>query len=787
MSNKYLRKLVAKTTDTVGSVGNITGFVDTVSINDSGLVAFIGKFGSIQDLLVRDGSNQIKNLSSNFSTNSSFASGVEINNNNQVIAIDRGSGFSAIRLWDANNPGSFSTNLGTARFPSDNVDFENILSFPSLNNKSPVGQAVFAVTPKGEFPNIALATLASDSGLFGGRTYNQAILASNSGVIPAISDSGLIVARDFSTKIILQDYQLKISDVIASDIKGFTSVGLAPGISNDGNVVVFYGNYSGTGDNPLPGLQPGAGIFISIKTDSGRIIQRIAGVAGNGILDPGEKFEDNNNNGVLDPGEDTGLIGGFLTDERLGVTFTLTNDGGYGTVAYLAQDSSAQPALALFSSQFNLSSGATEPTIATSLVAKVGEQANQVSSGLTGNIQDINIYDPLNERGQTAFWVKTTTSEEAVVQANPVRKPVLLLPGIGGSFPENADFRNWLLNRGVEPDTLRPDPLQRNYDDLVETLKRAGYREGVDLFVAPYDWRLDSGPIDGVIDGKINRSAAQLTDDTYEYAVDQLGFWLEEAVKGWKSQFAGLPNSEIPELDSVDIIAHSTGGIVARTYIQSDAYGQPFQYQDDSGNNIQANLPKVDNLITVGVPNRGSSLPWNPLNNNIFGGSASLFLGSATKAAYQKVTQRGQTVAFNGDNNSPLAITPPPAGNNLDPIEFIEKYVPTLRSLLATYPFIDTLPNQKTYRSIESIDPNQRNTLLLDLNNGFDSVAQGQSPDPNIFADEVGQVTVIYGVNKPTQDAVTERDQPDYIANIGPVNIPKRTVFPIDGFLQVHN
>ncbi|MBN3942351.1 calcium-binding protein [Nostoc sp. NMS9] len=284
MSNKYLRKVVAKTTDSVSSGGNITGFLDTISINDSGLVAFIGKFGSIQDLLVGDGSNPIRNLSSNFSTNSSFAAGVEINNNNQVVAIDRGNGFSAIRLWDANNPGSFSKNLGTARFPPDNVDFENILSFPSLNNKSPVGQAVFAVTPKGEFPKIALATLASDSGLFGGRTYNQAILANNSGVRPAISDSGLIVARDFSTKIILQDYQLNITDVIASDIKGFTSVGLAPGISNDGNVVVFYGNYSGTGDDPLPGLQPGAG---NDNLNAGAGNDSLNGGAGNDSLSGG--------------------------------------------------------------------------------------------------------------------------------------------------------------------------------------------------------------------------------------------------------------------------------------------------------------------------------------------------------------------------------------------------------------------------------------------------------------------------------------------------------------------
>lgn len=783
MANKYLYKTVAKTSDSVTSGGSLTGFADTTSLNDSGLVAFIGKIGSIQDLLVGDGSNPNRNLSSNYNYNSIFASGIEINNNNQVVAVDRGDGFSAIRLWDANNPGSFSKNIGTAKYPPDFVDFENIFPFPSLNNKSPQGQVVFAVTPKGAFPNIALATLASDLGLFG-RSYNQVNLASNGGVKPAISDNGLIVTRDLNLKIILQDYQLNITDVIASDLKGFSSVGLAPGISNDGNVVVFYGNFSGTGNNLPPGLKPGVGIFASIKTNSGRIIKRIAGIAGNGILDPGEKFEDNNSNGVVDSGEDTGLIGSFAADERLGVSFNQTNNGGYGNVAYLAKDRSGQEVL--FSSQFNLSSSATEPTITTSLVTKVGEQANDVSSGLTGNIQDINIYDPINSKGQVAFWLKTTTSEEAIVQANPIRKPILLLPGIGGSLPENVNFRQWLLNRGVEPDTLRTDPILRTYDDLIRTLERAGYQRGVDLFVANYDWRLSPGPIDGTIDGRINRSAAELTDDTDEYAVDQLGFWLEQAVRGWKRQFAGLPASEIPELDSVDIIAHSTGGLVARSYIQSDAYGQPFQYQDESGNSIQANLPKVDDLIMVGVPNRGASIPWNPLNNNILNGQASLFFGFAARAAYQKVNERRETVAFNGNNNSPLAITPPPPGNNLDPIEFIEEYIPTLRSLLATYPFIDTLPNNQNYTSIESIDPSQRNTLLLDLNNGFDSVAQGQSPDPNVFADKIGQATVIYGVNAETRDSVTQRDERDFIVNLfNQVRIPRPTVLSIDRGLIV--
>ena len=107
MSSKYLYNVVAKTGDSVTAGGSLTNFTDTTSINDYGQVAFIGKYGSEQDLLMGDGFAPIQNLSSDFSGRT-FASGVEINNNNQVVAVDRGGGFSAVRLWDANEPG-FST------------------------------------------------------------------------------------------------------------------------------------------------------------------------------------------------------------------------------------------------------------------------------------------------------------------------------------------------------------------------------------------------------------------------------------------------------------------------------------------------------------------------------------------------------------------------------------------------------------------------------------------------------------------------------------------------------
>jgi Ca2+-binding RTX toxin-like protein/pimeloyl-ACP methyl ester carboxylesterase len=803
MSSAYLYDVIAKTNDSVASGGNLTGLELFTSINDSGTVAFVGKFGTPEDLLVGDGTNPLKNLSTDSTfVFDNFSSGLEINNNNQVAAIDRAtSGFSAIRLYDVNTGGLKKT-IGIGKFPIVNEDFENILGFPSLSN-NPGDVVAFLATPKDQFPLAGLETFAG-YGLFNKKLYNELVLAANSGGRPAIADDGKVVIRNPLGTIVIYNYQLNPIALVASSSQGFNSpnpsvspsVGPAPGISNDGKAVVFYGDLDATGAEALK-LTPGRGIFVSLETDSGRILQRIAGIAGNGFLDPGETFQDNNGNGKVDAGEDLGLISSFAYLEKLGINFNETDDGGYGTAAFLGIDTSGKKSL--FSSQFNISSSPNEPTTTTvshNSIAKVGQLANNVSPGLTGDIQDISIYDPINTKGQIAFWAKTTTNQEAVVRANPIRKPVLLLPGIGGSFPENADFRQWLLNRGVAPDTLRIDPLANVYSDLIETLKRSGYREGVDLFVATYDWRLDVGPDDGKIDGKINRTAEALTNDTYEYSVDQLGFWLEEAIKGWKSQFVGLPPNQIPNLDSVDIISHSTGGLVARTYIQSDAYGESFTYKDDSGNDITANLPKIDNLITVGVPNRGASLAWNPLNNNILSNIPITLLSFLTaRAAYQKITktveppEQPPTIAFNGRVDSPFAITPPPAGTELDPIEFIERYVPTLKTLLATYPFIDPLPNTQNLISAESFNPSKKNTLLLDLNNGFDSVAQGTSPYPNGFVNKVEQVTVIHGVNVETPDAVTERDRPDTLIGVGPVNLPKPTVFPIDGspFPQVPN
>ena len=159
-----------------------------------------------------------------------------------------------------------------------------------------------------------------------------------------------------------------------------------------------------------------------------------------------------------------------------------------------------------------------------------------------------------------------------------IRRPVLIVPGILGSYYyATADHQYWVLNRGVRPARVVIDPLTHAYDDLIRTLKNVGYVEGKDLFIAAYDWRLTPGPVDGKFDGRLaGLTGASITDTTYEYGVDYLGFWLRQAAEAWQRDHPGKT------LGSVDVITHSTGGLMARSYIQSDAYGDTFVSQGQS-------------------------------------------------------------------------------------------------------------------------------------------------------------------------------------------------------------
>jgi hypothetical protein len=314
------------------------------------------------------------------------------------------------------------------------------------------------------------------------------------------------------------------------------------------------------------------------------------------------------------------------------------------------------------------------------------------------------------------------------------RKPVMIIPGIAGTFAaETTNLRHWYLNRGVPPSELQIDPLARVYDDLIKTFESLGYVKDKDLFVVNYDWRLPPGPLDGSLDGVVSGiSATSISDQQFDYGVDYLGVALRSACERWEQDHPGR------SLDEVDVIAHSTGGLVARTYIQSPAYNATFT----SGKR----LPMVRNLIMVGVPNRGVSKAWNPLHDNWnVEMPYSLVLSKIIDGAFAKVLS-GQTI--NGPDRTITRASILDAQGNLSHVKFIDQYVPTLRSLLATYDFVDF---GSGYTNVNG-DPVFSNDWILDLNDGYDYVS---TADPSPFANKCTP-TILYSGGQPTPTFVKE-------------------------------
>jgi pimeloyl-ACP methyl ester carboxylesterase len=192
-----------------------------------------------------------------------------------------------------------------------------------------------------------------------------------------------------------------------------------------------------------------------------------------------------------------------------------------------------------------------------------------------------------------------------------IDRPLLFIPGFAGSFFDDAvaTLNEWLLNRGLHPSKLALDPLSEGYSDLIQSFQNIGYLDGTNLagvtgtlFSALWDWRVpvavnSDGANDGVLSDVTSVSLQDaLVDTLLDSGVDYLAYWLDQATSAWQTLTGVLPAA-------VDMVTHSTGGLVARSYIQSVAY-------DAAGN-----LPLVDTLVQVAVPNQGTGTPFSFLRN----------------------------------------------------------------------------------------------------------------------------------------------------------------------------
>lgn len=380
------------------------------------------------------------------------------------------------------------------------------------------------------------------------------------------------------------------------------------------------------------------------------------------------------------------------------------------------------------------------------------------------------------------------------------KRPVVFVPGIVGSWPKRGEYNNWLMNLGVAPSTLEIDPLAKTYNDILASLRQHGYEEGKDLFPTPYDWRLPLAPDDGTADGRIRGLTADaLIDNTFSYGVDYLGNSLSRAMTAW-DQMHQHP------LDAVDVVAHSMGGLVTRSYVQSDAYG--------SATSTGVKLPILNEFVEMATPHQGASKSWNLINGNfiadpvyqivfagiIFDAYNRLF----TKAnRYQQITRPAPLLPITADlirqnaklpQYAQLATTRSPTGVPPDESQmalvgaFMELYVPGGVALTPIYDFMfaDGSPGAwreavapgdggtLQFRNLNT-DPARRNYLLLDLNGGlpihfnpttaewevFDSYdektnkwrnmlgSQTSTTDMNSFAN-LARSTIIASVDLPT-------------------------------------
>ena len=126
---------------------------------------------------------------------------------------------------------------------------------------------------------------------------------------------------------------------------------------------------------------------------------------------------------------------------------------------------------------------------------------------------------------------------------NQVEKnPVIVLPGFGGSWDIGA------ILDGTAGNNWKVPSFVKNYDGIMQSFRNAGYVDNTDLFIFPYDWR---------------KPLTNLADDLKSY------------IDG--TNLTG----------KIDLIGHSMGGLVARSYAQKHG------------------IEKVNRILTAGSPHLG--------------------------------------------------------------------------------------------------------------------------------------------------------------------------------------
>lgn len=283
------------------------GSAEYVSINDKGMVAWNEHYSILADrLLASDGTATAVEVAT--APPSGDFDGLQINNANKIVAIDNEKRIGGVDFWrvlqfEARAP--FTRNIvavGTA--DSDvTANFHLIHDQPGINNN---GLIAFTATA-GRDSRSACRTQAADERCLvvpnplsqGDPSLNpfvEQVVVAPSIPEPRIADTGQVLVWEEGTGLngdpehvlSLYGFAAAMNDVIIADGRNFSHIGRQPAISDDGRVIVFYGdlkadaellNACSTSDPSLdcPDMTrtSGPGIFASVldRNDTWRLIR----------------------------------------------------------------------------------------------------------------------------------------------------------------------------------------------------------------------------------------------------------------------------------------------------------------------------------------------------------------------------------------------------------------------------------------------------------------------------------------------------------------------------------
>ncbi|MEM7408886.1 MAG: alpha/beta fold hydrolase [Myxococcota bacterium] len=419
--------MVAQTGDTLAGV-SLSTFGRGASVNDGGAVAFVGRdavAGRGTLFLLKDGS-----VLRSFDIGSPFraADFVQVNELDQISwreSSDDGLVTFVKRLDTATAGPAIATGSFAPAFPGD---FDFLLEATTLNN---TGQVVLSADDG------ASTGLATPNGA--GGFHLSSGLSGFPNLYPLVADNATTVARfggSTNSPLFLftsPNFFGTAFSIAASP--NYLAVGEKPGISDDGALLAFMGHESslGVGIFAAQGETLFGGPFAPFK---------VAGDSG---------------------------FSSFSLSPRVGVNHRVDGSPDSYSVVYLATSDVGSPGpLGIYASRVD-----GPPIAAPSIGPPVRiVQVGDLIPGL-GTVTDLDLYDPVNNSGQVAFWANTTGGQ-AIVLATPRSIDVVdpacsdqgvcfgaLYSQVGPSFVIDESDLDALANASIERDGAITDGVTR--------------------------------------------------------------------------------------------------------------------------------------------------------------------------------------------------------------------------------------------------------------------------------------------------------------------------------------